>query len=182
MARGHGHGAPGRGNGRGKARIETTTEPNLAEMVAQMRQGRGRGRGRVEAETAAEPNLVEVVAQLQRQLQEQQVLINHLQANGNRVEVQANPPAPQPEQHRGDQVAGNLEPLYLRLKRMKPKEFHGSADPLEAQGWLKSIELILKFMDLSENEKVKCVSYCLMDDARIWWEGIELSRDVDQMT
>ncbi|GMN31244.1 hypothetical protein TIFTF001_049669 [Ficus carica] len=26
---------------------------------------------------------------------------------------------------------------------------------------------------LTENEKVKCASYCLMDDARIWWEGIK---------
>ncbi|GMN31817.1 hypothetical protein TIFTF001_049720 [Ficus carica] len=64
---------------------------------------------------------------------------------------------------------------------MKPKEFNGSTDPLVAQGWLKSIELVLNFMDLTDNEKVKCASYCLMDDARIWWEGIELSRDISQM-
>ncbi|GMN21902.1 hypothetical protein TIFTF001_045574 [Ficus carica] len=61
---------------------------------------------------------------------------------------------------------------------IKPKEFNGSIDPLVAQGWLKSIELVLNFMDLTDNEKVKCASYCLMDDARIWWEEIELSRDI----
>ena len=65
---------------------------------------------------------------------------------------------------------------------MKPKELSGSTDPLVAQGWLKSIELVLNFMGLTENEKVKCASYCLMDDARIWWEGIELSRGISQMT
>ncbi|GMN20564.1 hypothetical protein TIFTF001_047129 [Ficus carica] len=37
-------------------------------------------------------------------------------------------------------------------------------------------------MDLTDIEKVKYASYCLMDDARIWWEGIELSRDISQMT
>ncbi|GMN33421.1 hypothetical protein TIFTF001_046700 [Ficus carica] len=37
-------------------------------------------------------------------------------------------------------------------------------------------------MDLTDNEKVKCAFYCLMDDARIWWEGIELSSDISQMT
>ncbi|GMN22346.1 hypothetical protein TIFTF001_048981 [Ficus carica] len=71
-------------------------------------------------------------------------------------------------QNRGVQVATNHEPLYLRFKRMKPKDFNGSTDPLVAQGWLKSIELVLNFMDLTDNEKVKCASYCLMDDARIW--------------
>lgn len=107
------------------------------------------------------------------------MLINHLQATGNRAEVPADPPVPQPGQHRGVQAVRNLEPLFLRLKKMKPKEFHGSTDLLVAQGWLKSIELVLGFMDLNENEKVKCASYCLMDDARIWWEGVELRRDVD---
>ncbi|GMN32634.1 hypothetical protein TIFTF001_046615 [Ficus carica] len=124
---------------------------------------RGRGNGRVQAEdeVAAEPNLAEVMAQ---------------------GEVPIDPPAAQPVQNRGVQAATNHEPLYLRFKRMKPKEFNDSTDPLVAQGWLKSIELVLNFMDLTDNEKVKCASYCLMDDARIWWEGIELSRDISQMT
>ncbi|GMN29464.1 hypothetical protein TIFTF001_047942 [Ficus carica] len=149
--------------------------------MAQLRQDQRRGRGQVENEAVAEPNLVELVVQLQRQVQEQQALINNLQANANRVEVPINPPAAQPVQNRGVQAATNHEPLYLRFKRMKPKEFNGSTDPLVAQGWLKSIELVLNFMDLTDNEKVKCASYCWMDDARIWWEGIELSRDISQM-
>ncbi|GMN19140.1 hypothetical protein TIFTF001_039731 [Ficus carica] len=33
-----------------------------------------------------------------------------------------------------------------------------------------------------QNEKVKCASYNLMDDARIWWEGIELSRDMRNLS
>ncbi|GMN28873.1 hypothetical protein TIFTF001_050571 [Ficus carica] len=53
----------------------------------------------------AEPNLVEMVVQLQRQVQDQQALINNLQANVNRVEVPINPPAAQPVQDRGVQAA-----------------------------------------------------------------------------
>ncbi|GMN24738.1 hypothetical protein TIFTF001_045885 [Ficus carica] len=79
---------------------------------------------------------------------EQQALINNLQANANRVQVPINPPAAQPVQDKGVQVATNHEPLYLRFKRMKPKEFNGSTDPLVAQGWLKSIELVLNFMGI----------------------------------
>ncbi|GMN67504.1 hypothetical protein TIFTF001_036565 [Ficus carica] len=135
--------------------------------MVQLRQDQRRGRGQVENEEVAGPNLVEIVVQLQRQVQEQQTLINNLQANANRVEVLIDPPAAQPVQNRGVQAATNHEPLYLRFKRMKPKEFNGSTNPLVAQGCLKYIELVLNFMGLTENEKVKCASYCLMDDARI---------------
>ncbi|GMN31376.1 hypothetical protein TIFTF001_046509 [Ficus carica] len=186
MVRGRGRAARGRavrgrGNGRVHVEDEVAAEPNLAEVMEQLRLDQRRGRRQVENEAVAEPNLVEIVAQLQRQVQQQQALINNLQANANRVEVPIDPPAAQPVQNRGVQAATNHEPLYLRFKRMKPKEFNGSTDPLVAQGWLKSIELVLNFMDLTDNEKVKCASYCLMDDARIWWEGIELSRDISQM-
>ncbi|GMN30449.1 hypothetical protein TIFTF001_049620 [Ficus carica] len=105
--------------------------------MEQLRQDQRRGRGQVENEAVAEPNLVEIVAQLQRQVQQQQALINNLQANANRVEVPIDPPAAQPVQNRGVQAATNHESL-------------------------------LNFMDLTDNEKVKCASYCLMDDARIW--------------
>ncbi|GMN19091.1 hypothetical protein TIFTF001_039723 [Ficus carica] len=138
--------------------------------MAQFHQNQQRGRRQVENEAVVEPNLVEMVVQLQRQVQEQQALINNLQANANRVEVPIDPPAAQSVQNRGVQAATDHEPLYLRFKRMKSKEFNGSTDPLIAQGWLKSIELVLNFIGLTENEKVKCASYCLMDDARIWWE------------
>ena len=136
MVRGRGRAIRGRGNGRVQAEDEVATEPNLAEVMAQLRQGQQRGRGQVRNEAMAEPNLVEMVVQLQRQVQEQQALINNLQANANRVEVPINPPAAQPVQDRGVQAATNHEPLYLRFKRMKPKEFSGSTDPLVAQGWL----------------------------------------------
>ncbi|GMN75580.1 hypothetical protein TIFTF001_056857, partial [Ficus carica] len=119
------------------------SEPNLVEVMAQLRQAQRRGRGQVDNEAVAEPNLVEMVVQLQKQVQEQQALINNLQANANRVEVPINPQATQPVQDRGVQAATNHEPLYLRFKMMKPKEFNGSTDPLVAQGWLKSIELVL---------------------------------------
>ena len=63
-----------------------------------MRQDQRRDRGQVENEAVAEHNLVEMVVQLQRQAQEQQTLINNLQANANRVEVPIDPPAAQPVQ------------------------------------------------------------------------------------
>ncbi|GMN34625.1 hypothetical protein TIFTF001_044926 [Ficus carica] len=93
---------------------------------------RGRGNGRVQAEdeVAAEPNMAEVMAQLSK-FRNNRPSLNNLQANANRVEVPINTPAAQPTQDRGVQAATNHEPLYLRFKRMKPKEFNGSTEPWE---------------------------------------------------
>ncbi|KAL5577023.1 hypothetical protein UlMin_018722 [Ulmus minor] len=65
---------------------------------------------------------------------------------------------------------------------MKPTEFVGSSDPLEAEEWLSSIETILEFMELSDREKVMCASYMLRKDARYWWESVKLRRNVPTMT
>ena len=44
------------------------------------------------------------------------------------------------------------EPLYARFGKMKPAEFAGSTDPLEAKEWISSIETILDFMQLNDQE------------------------------
>ncbi|GMN66014.1 hypothetical protein TIFTF001_035088 [Ficus carica] len=41
---------------------------------------------------------------------------------------------------------------------------------------------MLNFMSITENQKGKSASYYLIGDTRIWWEGIELSMDVNPMT
>ena len=65
---------------------------------------------------------------------------------------------------------------------MKPAEFAGSTDPLEAEEWLSSIETILDFMELSDRERVMCATYMLKKDARHWWGSVKLRRNVDNMT
>ena len=74
------------------------------------------------------------------------------------------------------------EPLFERFRRMKPPEFEGSTDPLEAEEWLTSLQIILNFMNLTEQEKVLCTSYMLKKDARYWWETVVLRRNVMAMT
>ena len=44
------------------------------------------------------------------------------------------------------------EPLYERFGKMKPAQFIGSTNPLEAEEWFSSIEIILDFMQLSDRE------------------------------
>ncbi|KAL5558007.1 hypothetical protein UlMin_034218 [Ulmus minor] len=74
------------------------------------------------------------------------------------------------------------EPLYARFGKMKPTEFAGSTDPLEAEEWLSSVETILEFMQLTDQERVSCVSFMLKKDARHWWATVKVTRDVTEMT
>ena len=74
------------------------------------------------------------------------------------------------------------EPLFERFRCMKPPEFEGSTDLLKAEEWLTSLQIILNFMNLTEQEKVLYASYVLKKDARYWWETVALRRNVMTMT
>ncbi|KAL5546618.1 hypothetical protein UlMin_006305 [Ulmus minor] len=82
---------------------------------------------------------------------------------------------PQPEIER-------QEPLYKRFYGMKPKEFEGSSNPLDAEEWLSSIQLIMEFMELNDKERVLCASFMFKREARYWWDSVKARRDVNAMT
>ena len=65
---------------------------------------------------------------------------------------------------------------------MKPTEFAGSIDPLEAEEWISSMETILDFMQLNDQERVACASFMPKKDARHWWATIKMTRYVEAMT
>ena len=44
------------------------------------------------------------------------------------------------------------------------------------------IEKLFEFVQIEDEEKVKCAVYILRKDARIWWETVMKSRDVAIMT
>ena len=49
---------------------------------------------------------------------------------------------------------------------MKPKEFEGSMNPFDAEEWLSSIQIIMEFMELNNQERIICASYMLKREAR----------------
>ena len=51
---------------------------------------------------------------------------------------------------------------------MRAADFEGSSDPLVADEWLSGLQVILDFMNLTDQEKVKCASFVLKKDARYW--------------
>ena len=67
------------------------------------------------------------------------------------------------------------------MKR-NPPLFEGIVDPVVAEEWVSMIEKIFKFVQIEEEEKVKCVVYMLRKDVKIWWEAVMKSKDVARMT
>ena len=122
-------------------------------------------------------NLTAMIAEMQRRLQEQQEEIRTLrqQNQGPEVEVRRNeellPPLPLPELDRMFQ-------MYERFRRLKPEEFEGSNDPVIVEEWLNSMQIILDFLNLTDQDRVRCATFLLKRDARYWWETVKLRRNV----
>ncbi|XP_042422874.1 uncharacterized protein LOC122010411 [Zingiber officinale] len=84
------------------------------------------------------------------------------------------------EQHTGNAHRGRQEDVYMQFRRMDPKDFAGTTDPFVAEGWIRSLEVIFRYMDMADADKVRCAIYLLKDDALLWWEGAE--KGVNQNT
>ncbi|GMN64085.1 hypothetical protein TIFTF001_033165 [Ficus carica] len=94
-------------------------------------------------------------------------------APGVPVAPVAVPPAP---------LVRTSEELYDKFRRMKAPEFEGSTNPIEADNWLIDLQVILNFLRLNDQEKVLYASFMLRKNARLWWEIVQIRRDVTQMT
>ena len=87
----------------------------------------------------------------------------------------------------GPRVARNPPPqpmrreyLCERLCKMKPPLFEGTTNPLEAEDWLSTMETILDFMELRDEEKITCAVYVLRKEARYWWDAVKTRRVVQR--
>ncbi|XP_042396851.1 uncharacterized protein LOC121986998 [Zingiber officinale] len=87
-------------------------------------------------------------------------------------EQESTPRRPTPSAH----------PVYKQFRELGPTEFKGTTDPIIAKGWIRSLEMIYDFMQLTDVDKVKCTIFMLRDDTRVWWEGARLTVDVATLT
>ena len=60
--------------------------------------------------------------------------------------------------------------------------FDGSSNPLDAEEWLSSVQLIMDFMELNDRDRVFCASFMFKREARYWWDSVKARRDVSHMT
>ncbi|KZV22914.1 hypothetical protein F511_39379 [Dorcoceras hygrometricum] len=68
-----------------------------------------------------------------------------------------------------------------KFRRQKPKEFSGTTDPLVAERWIKSMEVIFEYLQMSDLDRPRCAIYMLREDAMVW-EGAKLSVDLLNLT
>ncbi|KZV48570.1 hypothetical protein F511_17111 [Dorcoceras hygrometricum] len=69
-----------------------------------------------------------------------------------------------------------------KFRRQKPKEFSGTTDPLVAESWIKSMEVIFEYLQMSDLDRPRCAIYMLRENAMIWREGAKLSVDLLNLT
>ncbi|XP_073154043.1 uncharacterized protein [Henckelia pumila] len=65
---------------------------------------------------------------------------------------------------------------------MDPKDFAGTTDPLVAEGWIRSLEAIFRYMELGDADRVRCSTFLLKEDAALWLEGVEKTVDLATLT
>ncbi|XP_073024262.1 uncharacterized protein [Primulina eburnea] len=78
-------------------------------------------------------------------------------------------------------VGAGARPRPKAVYRMNPKEFVGMTDPMVAEGWIKSIEVIFDFMELQDADRVRCAIFLLAGDARQWWESASLAVNLQNL-
>ena len=84
---------------------------------------------------------------------------------------------------RGPQLAiARQEPLYKHFSSISLKEFEGSNNPLDAEEWLSSVQLIMEFMELNDRERVLYASFMFKREAKYWRDSIKVRRNVNAMT
>lgn len=60
---------------------------------------------------------------------------------------------------------------FRAFKSLKPPEFQGSADPVEARDWLKEMEKSFEILSIEEAQKTVFATYLLKGEANYWWEA-----------
>ncbi|XP_073121645.1 uncharacterized protein [Henckelia pumila] len=65
---------------------------------------------------------------------------------------------------------------------MDPKDFSGTTDPMVAEGRIRSLEAIFRYIELGDGDRVRCMTFLLKDDAALWFEGVEKTVDVTTLT
>ena len=71
---------------------------------------------------------------------------------------------------------------FKSFQAVNPPEFKGTADPVEAQAWLKEMEKAFDLVGVEDNQKCKFASYYLKSEANYWWESVKALEEIEAVT
>ena len=57
---------------------------------------------------------------------------------------------------------------FKAFQSIRPPEFKGTADPVEARAWLKEMEKSFGILDVAEEQKTVFATYMLKGEANLW--------------
>ncbi|XP_073030669.1 uncharacterized protein [Primulina eburnea] len=86
------------------------------------------------------------------------------------------------EQYVGNGSRGRPVAIYEQFRRMNAEDFRGTTDPFVHEGWIRSLEVIFRYMDMADTDRVSCTIYLLKGDASLWWEGAEQGVNLATLT
>ena len=86
------------------------------------------------------------------------------------------------QQQQPQRALHNRVDVVERFRKMNPKEFTGGTDPMVAEEWVKSLEVIFEHLELDDAERVSCAVFMMVQDARTWWDVARVTLDVPNLT
>lgn len=75
------------------------------------------------------------------------------------------------QQQQGQQPPVQPTVTFKSFQAVKPLDFQGTKDPVEAQIWLKEMEKAFALVKVSDEQKVDFASYFLKGESNYWWES-----------
>ena len=92
-------------------------------------------------------------------------ILHLLQQQTAMLAQQQNQPPPPPE----------LVPVVFKaFQSVKPPEFKGTTNPIEARNWLKEMEKAFALVKVGDEQKTEYASYFLKAEANDWWESMKM--------
>ncbi|XP_060965563.1 uncharacterized protein LOC133034489 [Cannabis sativa] len=79
-------------------------------------------------------------------------------------------------------VMPHRDSVFKRFVKLQPPTFLGGIDIIKAEQWMSTITRILDNMEVTGTERVNCAAFMLQDHARVWWDIVGQTRDVNVMT
>ncbi|KZT76149.1 hypothetical protein F511_46826 [Dorcoceras hygrometricum] len=70
-------------------------------------------------------------------------------------------------QNAGTSQAARTEMPYEKFRKMGPPEFTDTTDPFVAEGWVRTLETIFRYMRPEDAARVSCAIFQLKDDAAL---------------
>ncbi|XP_074346440.1 uncharacterized protein LOC141685226 [Apium graveolens] len=71
---------------------------------------------------------------------------------------------------------------FKTLQSIKPPEFRGTEDPVEAHAWLKEMEKAFALTNFGKNQKVEYATYFFKGESNYWWETVKALKAAEVIT